>query len=48
MDQLRIGAAAGRKQAEVAGDAAKEAGTRATNRAAEDEQSASHKVKEEL
>jgi len=47
-DQLSIGAAAGRKQAVIAGDAVKEAGTKATNRAEEAAQRAAHKVKEEL
>lgn len=52
LDQLRIGAAAGGKQAayqsEKAGDAAKEGATYATNRAGEAAQKASDKVKEEL
>lgn len=59
LDQLRIGAASGRKQAaaqadnvayqaEKATDAAKEAGTYATNRAQEQAQKASHAIKEEL
>jgi len=47
-DQLSIGAAAGRKQAEVAGDAVKEAGTTATHRAGEAKQRASDRIKEEL
>ena len=52
MDQLSIGAAAGRKQAsyqgEKAGDAIKEGATTATNRAGEAAQRAYDKVKEEL
>lgn len=48
MDQLSIGAAAGRKQAEVAGDSVKEGATYATNRAGEAAQKAGDKVKEEL
>jgi len=52
LDQLRIGAASGRKQAayqaEKATDAAKEAGTYATHRAEEQAQKAAHYVKEEL
>jgi hypothetical protein len=48
MDQLSIGAAAGRKQAEVAGDSVKESATYATNRAGEAAQKAGDKIKEEL
>ena len=52
MDQLSLGAAAGRKQAayqaEKAGDAVKEGATYATNRAGEAAQKAGDKVKEEL
>lgn len=48
LDQLSIGAAAGRKQAEIASDAAKEAGHKAAHRAEEAAESASHKIKEEL
>ena len=48
MEQLNIGVAAGRKQAEVAGDAVKEAGTTGTHRVGEAKQRASDKVKEEL
>lgn len=52
MDQLSIGAAAGRKQAsykaEKAGDAVKESATYASHRAGEAAQKASDKVKEEL
>ena len=52
MDQLSIGAAAGRKQAayhgEKAADAVKEGVTTATNRAGEAAQRAYDKVKEEL
>jgi hypothetical protein len=48
MNQLSIGAAAGRKQAEVAGDSVKEGATYATNRAGEAAQKAGDKVKEEL
>ncbi len=52
MDQLKIGAAAGRKQAayqgEKATDRAKEAGTYATNRAGEEAQKAKHRIQEEL
>jgi hypothetical protein len=48
MNQLSIGAAAGRKQAEIAGDSVKEGATYATNRAGEAAQKAHDKVKEEL
>lgn len=52
LDQLKIGAASGRKEAEsqgqVAADHVKEAGTAATHRAGEAAQKASDKVKEEL
>jgi hypothetical protein len=52
MDQLSVGAAAGKKQAsyqgEKAADAVKEGATYATNRAGEAAQKASDKVKEEL
>jgi len=52
MDQLSIGAAAGRKQAAYQGmkatDRVKEAATYATNRAGEEAQKAKHHVKEEL
>ena len=52
LDQLKIGAASGRKEAEYQGqrgaDHVKEAGTTATNRAGEAGQKASDKVKEEL
>jgi hypothetical protein len=52
MDQLRIGAAAGRKeashQAEEAGDAVKEGATFAQHRAGEAAQKAYDKAKEEL
>jgi hypothetical protein len=52
MDQLKIGAAAGRKQAaeqsEKATNRVKEAGTHATNRAGEEAQKAKHRVQEEL
>jgi len=52
LDQLSIGAAAGRKeasyQAEKAGDRVKEGATYATNRAGEAAQKASDRVKEEL
>ena len=48
LDQLKIGAASGRKESEKAADAVKEAGTTATHRAGEAKQRASDKVKEEL
>jgi len=52
LDQLKIGAASGRKEAgyqgQKAADAVKEGATTATNRAGEAAQRASHKVKEEL
>ena len=52
LDQLKIGAASGRKEAAYQGqkgtDAVKEAATTATNRAQEAAQRATHKVKEEL
>ena len=48
LDQLKIGAASGRKEAVKGGDAVKEAGTTATHRAGEAKQRASDKVKEEL
>lgn len=52
LDQLKIGAASGRKEAGYQGqkgaDAVKEAGTTATNRAGEAKQKAGDKVKEEL
>jgi hypothetical protein len=52
LDQLSIGASAGRKQAayqaEKAGDAVKEGATYATHRAGEAAQKASDKIKEEL
>ena len=52
LDQLKIGAASGRKEAgyqgQKAADAVKEGYQTATNRAAEATQRASHKIKEEL
>lgn len=48
LNQLSIGAAAGKKQAEVAGDSVKEGYTQATNRAGEAAQTAGDKIKEEL
>ena len=52
LDQLKIGASSGRKeaayQAEKGTDAVKEGATTATNRAQEAAQKASHKAKEEL
>jgi hypothetical protein len=52
MDQLKIGAAAGRKQATDQGEKAtnrvKEAGAHATNRAGEEAQVAKHRIQEEL
>ncbi|KAL9099548.1 MAG: hypothetical protein Q9163_004968 [Psora crenata] len=48
LDQLRIGAASGRKEAEKSADAVKEAGTSATHRAGEAKQRASDRAKEEL
>ena len=52
LDQLKIGAASGRKEAgyqgEKGADAVKEAGTTATHRAGEAKQKAGDKVKEEL
>ncbi|KAL9128383.1 MAG: hypothetical protein Q9217_002937 [Psora testacea] len=48
LDQLKIGAASGRKEAEKSADAVKEAGTTATHRAGEAKQRASDKAKEEL
>ena len=48
LDQLKIGAASGRKEAEKSGDAVKEAGTTGTHRAGEAKQRAGDKVKEEL
>jgi hypothetical protein len=52
LDQLKIGAASGRKEAGYQGqkgaDAVKEAGTTATNRAGEAKQRAGDKIKEEL
>ena len=52
LDQLSIGAAAGKKQAayqaEKAADAVAEGATKATNRAQEAAQKAQHKIKEEL
>ena len=48
LDQLKIGAASGRKEAQKGADAVKEAGTTATHRAGEAKQRASDKVKEEL
>lgn len=52
LDQSKIGAASGRKEAEYQGqkgaDAVKEAGTTATHRAGEAKQKAGDKVKEEL
>ena len=52
LDQLKIGAASGKEQlsnnVETGADAAKEAGTAATNRAGEAAQKAGDKVKEEL
>lgn len=52
LDQLKIGAASGRKeagyQAEKGADAVKEAGTTATNRAGEAKQRVGDKIKEEL
>jgi len=48
MDQLSIGAAAGRKQAEVVTDRVKEGTTYATHRAGEEAQKAEDRLKEEL
>lgn len=52
LDQLKIGAASGRNEANYQGqkatDAVKEGVKTATNRAAEASQKASHKIKEEL
>ncbi|KAG8525955.1 uncharacterized protein KY384_000717 [Bacidia gigantensis] len=48
LNQLKIGAASGRKEGVKGGDAVKEAGTTATHRAGEAKQRASDKVKEEL
>ena len=48
LDQLRIGAASGRKEAQKGADAVKEAGTTATHRAGEGKQRAGDKIKEEL
>lgn len=48
LDQLRIGAASGRKESERSGDAVKEAATTATDRAGEAKQRAEDRVKEEL
>jgi hypothetical protein len=48
LDQLSIGAAAGRKEAEKGADAVKEGATYATNRAGEAAQKAGDKIKEEL
>jgi hypothetical protein len=52
MDQLKIGAAASRKQAadqgQKATDRVKEAGTYAANRADEEAQKAKHRIQEEL
>ena len=52
MDQIGIGAAAGRKQpnyrAEKATDRAKEGATYATHRAGEEAQKAKHRAKEDL
>lgn len=47
-NQLGLGVAAGRKQAEIAGDSVKEGTTYATNRAGEAAQKAGDKIKEEL
>jgi hypothetical protein len=52
MDQLKIGAAAGSKQASYQGqkatDRVKEAGTYATDRASEEAKKGKHRVQEEL
>ena len=48
LDQLKLGAASGRKESERAADAVKEAGTSGTHRAGEAKQRASDKAKEEL
>lgn len=48
LNQLSLGAAAGRQKAEEAGDAAKEGATYAKHRAEEEAQKAQHKIKEEL
>lgn len=48
LEQLKLGAASGRKEGEKATDRVKEAGTTATNRAEEAAQKASHRAKEEL
>ncbi|KAH8591689.1 hypothetical protein B0O99DRAFT_631995 [Bisporella sp. PMI_857] len=48
LEQLNLGAAAGKKQAEVAADSAKEGATYASNRADEAAQKAGDKIKEEL
>lgn len=52
MNQLKIGAAAGSKEAAYQGqkatDRVKEAGTYATHRAGEEAQKAKHRVQEEL
>jgi hypothetical protein len=48
LDQLSIGAAAGRSEAEKAGDSIKEGATYASHRAAEAAQKAGDRIKEEL
>lgn len=48
LEQLNIGATAGRKQAEKVGDATKEQATYAKHRAEEAHQRASDRAKEEL
>lgn len=48
LDQLSLGAAAGKKKAQEAGDATKESATYAKHRAEEKAQQASDKIKEEL
>lgn len=48
LDQLKIGAASGRKEGLKGADAVKEAGTTATHRAGEGKQRVGDKVKEEL
>lgn len=48
LEQLKFGAASGRKEGEKAYDYAKEQGTKATHRAGEAAQQAKDRVKEEL
>lgn len=48
LDQVKLGAASGRKEGEKAYDRVKEEGTKATHRAGEAAQQAQDKVKEEL